>query len=178
MPTGQKTGGFCYIDHSKPVTHPYYVDHMNAHVRTEDCERREKRARARSTKRKTASVNRTKQPDIVYIQRDLEAMKHTLDNVLRPYKADVKGLRAANLAFRESIARKEDDVEALLRFIAKHNNRLIASLVEVLSKPRLPCRGCGAIVPEARNVYVTPLCYGLPPPEPLEVIPWPPPKTG
>jgi hypothetical protein len=36
---------FCYIDHSKPVSHPYHDEHMNAHLRTEDCERRERLSR-------------------------------------------------------------------------------------------------------------------------------------
>lgn len=49
---GAKIGDFCYVDHSKPVTHPYYDDHMNAHVRTEDCERREKASRDRAKKRR------------------------------------------------------------------------------------------------------------------------------
>ena len=44
-------GSICYIDHSKPVSHPYYDDHMNAHIRTAECERKEKRARDRAKKR-------------------------------------------------------------------------------------------------------------------------------
>jgi len=41
----KKLGDICYIDHNKPVSHPYYDDHMNAHVRTEECERRERHSR-------------------------------------------------------------------------------------------------------------------------------------
>ncbi len=76
------------------------------------------------------SKDRPKKPDIVYIQRDLEAIKHTLDEILRPYKADVKNLRAENASLRGSIASKEDSVERLMRLIAK---RWPEALDDVLS---------------------------------------------
>ncbi len=35
----------------------------------------------------------------------------------------------------------------------------------------IPCRQCGAPVPEVRHCYATPVCYAcLPPPEPLPVL--------
>ena len=46
-----------------------------------------------------------------------------------------------------------------------------ADLLRQVALPRIPCKGCGQIVPEARNVYATPMCYAcLPPPPPLETI--------
>jgi len=46
-----------------------------------------------------------------------------------------------------------------------------ADLLLQVAKPRIPCRGCGQTVPEARNVYATPMCYAcLPPPPTLETI--------
>lgn len=42
-----KGPSFCYVDHSKSPDHPYYDDHMNAHLRTDKCEAAEKRIRNR-----------------------------------------------------------------------------------------------------------------------------------
>ena len=46
-----------------------------------------------------------------------------------------------------------------------------ADLLRQVALPRIPCRACGQIVPEARTVYATPMCHAcLPPPPPLETI--------
>lgn len=76
-----------------------------------------------------------KQPDIVYIQRDLEALKHTLDTILRPYKADVKNLRAENTSLRGCISRKEEEQDKLLRFIAARCPELLDDALGVLLDP-------------------------------------------
>jgi len=47
---------------------------------------------------------RPKQDNLVYIQRDLEAIKNTLDSILKPYKAEVKQLRTNNLSLRSHLA--------------------------------------------------------------------------
>lgn len=65
------------------------------------------------------SPSRPKQDPIVYLQRDIEAMKHTLDKILRPYKADVRHLRAENVSLRAGIARKDKDIEGLMFLVAQ-----------------------------------------------------------
>jgi hypothetical protein len=35
-----KPAGFCYIDHSKSFDHPYYMDHMNAHLESDSCKKK------------------------------------------------------------------------------------------------------------------------------------------
>lgn len=79
---------------------------------------------------------RTKKDDLVYIQRDLEAIKHTLDKVLRPYKSDVRSLRAENLSLREGLRRADADKELLLRFIDETDPSLLETALAVLLDPK------------------------------------------
>ena len=82
-------------------------------------------------------MKKVKRDDIAYIQQDLEAPKHTLDHVLRPYKADVKYLRAENLSLRESARAKEREVEVLLRVIAdQHPDMLDDALGALIERTR------------------------------------------
>jgi len=95
-------------------------------------------ARAAANEHDNAVVVRLRskdRPDIVYVQRDLEAIKHTLDEILRPYKADVKNLRAENASLRAGITSKEDEVERLMRFIAKRWPEALDDALSALIDP-------------------------------------------
>lgn len=79
--------------------------------------------------------NRTKPSSIDCIQRDLEAIKHTLDKILRPYKGDVKTLRDENASLRSGIARANEDVERLVRFIAERDPETLDGALALLVDP-------------------------------------------
>ncbi len=76
-----------------------------------------------------------KQDDIVYIQRDLEAIKHTLDKVLKPYKMDVKRLREENLSLREGARAREREIEGILLVIAKKHPETVDDILASLVSP-------------------------------------------
>ena len=77
-------------------------------------------------------MRKAKRDDIAYIQRDLEALKHTLDLVLRPYKADVKSLRMANQSLRETARAKEREVEVLLNVIVEYHPEMLDDALAAL----------------------------------------------
>jgi hypothetical protein len=81
------------------------------------------------------SEDRPKKDVLVYIQRDLEAIKHTLDRYLKPYKADLKQLREENLSLRENARAKEGEVEAVMRVVARKHPELVDELLAALVDP-------------------------------------------
>jgi hypothetical protein len=83
----------------------------------------------------SAKPLRPKKDDIVYIQRDLEAIKHTLDKVLRPYKTDVKSLKEHNASLLANICRKERDIEAIMRIIAHRHPESVDDALSVMLNP-------------------------------------------
>lgn len=78
---------------------------------------------------------KAKRDDLVYIQRDIEALKHTLDKVLRPYKTDVKRLSEANRSHVENLRRKHRETEELMALIARKAPGLFDDALGVLADP-------------------------------------------
>jgi hypothetical protein len=78
---------------------------------------------------------RPKKDVLVYIQRDLEQLKHTLDKILRPFKTEVKQLREENNSLREGAHAKEREVEAVLLLIAKRHPETLDDALGVLVDP-------------------------------------------
>lgn len=37
-PEREKPSALCYVDHDAHPDNPYYIDHMNAHIRTKECD--------------------------------------------------------------------------------------------------------------------------------------------
>lgn len=81
------------------------------------------------------SADRPKKADMVYIQRDLEAIKHTLDQILKPYKNDVKNLREDNASLRAHAARTNADVFTLMMFISKYCPDALDAAIGTLLDP-------------------------------------------
>jgi len=73
---------------------------------------------------------------LVYIQRDLEEIKHALHQHLRPYKSDVKSLREMNASFRATVHRKDEEIERLLMLIAKKAPDLLDDALAALVDPQ------------------------------------------
>lgn len=83
------------------------------------------------------SPARPKQDVLVYLQRDIEALKHTLDRILRPYKADVKSLRDENASLRGNINKQAKDIEHLMVLISKRSPELIEeALATIVNKDK------------------------------------------
>lgn len=78
---------------------------------------------------------RKKKDDIFYVQRDLEQIKHTLDAILKPYKADVRRLQEENISLREGARAREREIESIMLVIAKQHPEMVDDLLASLVSP-------------------------------------------